>query len=265
MKKFTKFLISFCMLFVITFTLTACKETPAEGNFIPPAGIDMTSAESYAGWLDNNLDETLSYTLTSSTTENGVTATYTIKYQYKHGIQHVAVYDGLEMISYMEIFKDGRDYEVAIYDVASEKYFTDTLTTEEFYGSSSSMFGESLANGNIAHGALIKMRIVLSQRRFFAHLTANTYLTFMENSFESVSNSTKTISNPSDGKYELKETATTDGAITDTVFTYENNIIQSLNISTAVGSNATTMACTYKYGFVSFTFDKTSYTLLTNS
>lgn len=265
MKKFTKILISFCMLFVVTFTLTACKDKEPENKFNPPAGVDMTSAESYAGWLDNNLDETLSYTLTSSTTQDGATATYTIKYQYKHGIQYVAIYDGLDMVSYMEIFKDGRDYEVSIYDVDSEKYFTDTLTTDEFYGSSSSMFGESLVSGDTTPIALNKMRHILSQRRFFAHLTANTYLTFMETSFESVSNSTKTISNPSDGKYELKETATTDGAITDTVFTYENNIIQSLNISTADGDNAATMACTYKYGFVSFTFDKTGYTLLTNS
>ena len=75
----------------------------------------------------------------------------------------------------------------------------------------------------------------------------------------------KTISNPSDGKYELKETATTDGATTNTVFTYENNIIKSIDISTTKGSDTSTMSYTYKYGNVSISFDKTDYTLLTNS
>ena len=51
MKKFTKILISFCMLFVVTFTLTACKDKKPENKFNPPAGVDMTSAESYAGSL----------------------------------------------------------------------------------------------------------------------------------------------------------------------------------------------------------------------
>ena len=46
------------------------------------------------------------------------------------------------------------------------------------------------------------MRVYASLRTYFANMTANTYLNFMKNTYESITTSSKTISNPADGKYE---------------------------------------------------------------
>ena len=271
MKRFTKVLMSLCLLLVVTFTFTACLNDDGSGNgnkFVPPSGVDMTSAVSYASWLDNNLDETLSYTaLFTQTNTDGVTTTNTVKYQYKHGLQMIAIYVGTNMSAYMEIYKDGQDFETTIYDVSSQKYYSDTLTSDEFYGkNSSSVFGEALLvdddpNDNLAPAAplsLVKMKLSLMYLNMtVSYLSANTYLNIME--WCEVANSTKTISNPADGKYELKDTGTSNGGAINITFTYENNIVKSSNFS----GNNQSWTTNYTYENVVITFDKTGYTLLT--
>lgn len=160
MKKISKLLLSICLLFVLSFSLTACMggnnnknsgSTKPKG-YTPPEDVDMTSGVQYAEWLLANHTNKDAYTMLFYKSKNGtVQESGSLKYykDEKTSTFISASYNSAGTITYYREFKDITDntHTVTIYDVTnsankSYKVYTwdnDRFTTfknDEFYADS---------------------------------------------------------------------------------------------------------------------------------
>ena len=109
----------------IVFDKKKPMDNPLDDFYTPPEGINMSSAEAYAEWLSNNIDETISYEAKAKIDDDEVN----MKYVYKDGVICLAFYDENKNItSYQEwtYFTDSESGQEKVliksYDVKNKTY-----------------------------------------------------------------------------------------------------------------------------------------------
>lgn len=257
MKKLTKLLISLCLILILPFTFTACKDNDGSNN---TNKADVSSATAYANWLKDNYDKTQSYVVAIGYGEEVVDVKY--KYNASTQTQMYAYYVEDSMVFYYEVKQVDAKYKISAYDIESKKYVEDTLTKQEYYSQSFTGFANEITdNSDVVYGGINRMKIYLSFRHYFGDMTANLYLNFFSNFDEQPTNTTKEIEKVYEGKYAIKETAYEGTEVVySTKFVYNNNLIEEIVVENAEES----YNIAYEYKTVDFSINKSQFSTYPN-
>ena len=148
MKRISKLLLSFCMLFILSFSLVACmggEEKPDNkpAGYTPPKNVDMTSETQYAEWLLEHHTTSASYEMKYYLSKNtNVTESGSLKYLKNNNILTSASYDSTGTLTHYYEFTNPADnqYIVTIYNTTSKTYASKNYNSDEFTTFKSDLF-----------------------------------------------------------------------------------------------------------------------------
>lgn len=248
MKKISKFLLSFCMAFVVAFSLVGCNNN-SDNSSKGDEGDDNSTSISMSEFileLMENIDTTASYEATIVVHEGDVTKNKSLKYVYreegteKGGI--VLSYEDDELKKGLIIIASGTSYTVGNMNVEEKTVQSETKTKLEML--------KERANIHCAYGVmLLPYQVELNQ----GYQIGTDVSTIPAYSGSIVNDE---VENPSTGKYILTRTITVGTSSSVYKLTVQNNKV--INCQIQIGDNY--LNATYEYKEVTITEDFSDYT-----
>lgn len=249
MKKISKFLLSFCMAFVVAFSLVGCNNN-SDNSSKGDEGDDNSTSISMSEFileLMENIDTTASYEATIVEQEGSVTKNKSLKYVYREeGTEKgglVLSYEDDVLKEGLQIINSGTNYSVITIDCENKTYAPEkTRTKIEML--------KDRANIRCAYGVmLLPYQAELNQG--FQIGTDVSVIPY----YDGVT-VTEKVTNPSTGKYVLTRTLTK-GAVS---YVYSLTVLNNKVISCVYRQGNDYLSATYEYKTVTISEDFSDYT-----
>ena len=254
MKKLSKFLLSFCMMFVLAFSFVACAN-PDDDDDDDDDSPTITMTD-YANNLYENHDYKSSYIASSiyyevdAEPQTKITIT---KYTYSENTAHIAVYNEDEvMTNYYEIetVVAGGLYRFYEYNLTNKTYTVKSLGADDINAKKANLY---LAEKIVMQMFQVELNQGLDIGSDISELLP-----------EGVSLS-DTMTNPSNGKYVLKRTMSgiddNKTISTETKLTCVNGKVKQFSANSIVDNDIDiSLDVSYEYKDVTINIDKTAYT-----